>query len=323
MKAAIVGLTLAGKTTLLRVLTGREHSPAVVLFEDEDLHRLAEKVRARKITGYPVELTDFDGFGKQFREQRTGEILNRLVGYDVLFHVVSAYLGDGMGHYEELLTRMILADLERVERNMARVEKEVRAGHAPRTRLEAFQKARVALEGGRPLSALNWTAPERKELGGYGFVTLLPQVVIWNRAEEDSTPPPALPHPVVDTVLLLEEELQGVEGEEAADLRQAYGLSPIQPRLFRALRQATRRIRFFTGNEKEARLWLIPEGGTAVDAAAAIHTDLARSFVRADLIPLARFLEARDEEERRKYTRRVGRDAPLEDGMYVIIHASR
>jgi ribosome-binding ATPase YchF (GTP1/OBG family) len=323
MKAAIVGLTLAGKTTLLRILTGREHSPAVVLFEDEDLHRLAEKVRARKITGYPVELTDFDGFGKQFREQRTGEILNRLVGYDVLFHVVSAYLGNGMGHYEELLTRMILADLERVERNMARVEKEVRAGHAPHARLEAFQKARVALEGGRPLSALSWSAPERKELGGYGFVTLLPQVVIWNRSEDDATSPPALPHPVVDTVLLLEEELRGMEGEEAEELRQAYGLEPIQPRLFRALRQATRRIRFFTGNEKEARLWLIPEGGTAVDAAAAIHTDLARTFVRADLIPLARFLDARDEEERRKYTRRVGREAPLEDGMYVIIHASR
>ncbi|MCF6187152.1 MAG: DUF933 domain-containing protein, partial [Desulfobulbaceae bacterium] len=221
-----------------------------------------------------------------------------------------------MGHYEGLLTRMILADLERLERNLPRVEKEVRAGHAPRHRLEAFQKARMALEGGRPLSALTWSAPERRELGGYGFSTLLPQVVIWNRGEAEASSPPSLPHPVVETVLPLEEELMGLPEEEAAELRSAYGLAPLKPRLFRALREATRRIRFFTGNEKEARLWLLPEGGTAVDAAAAIHTDLARAFVRADLIPLERFLEAANEEERRKYTRRVGRDAPLEDGMY-------
>ncbi len=318
MKGVVVGLPFSGKTTLVRVLTGVSRSPATAFLKDARLLALGRVVRAARVTGYPVELTDFDGFGKAFREDRVGQILTQLVGYDLLVHVVGAF--SGSGDIDALLDRLLIADLERVERHIGRVEKEVRSKHAPTHRLQAFEKAQEALEEGRPLRAVSFTEPERRELLGYGFTTLLPQMVVWNRSEE-GPPPPTLEFPVVETVLPLEEELLTLDPEEAQSLREAYGIPPLHEAFLEALLQATGRIRFYTGNEKEARLWLIPEGAPVVEAARAIHSDLARSFVRADVIPVETLI-ALPEDARRKHFRRVGKEWPMEDGLYVIVYAS-
>ncbi len=319
MRGCVLGLAFSGKTTLIRTFSGLERSPATVFLEDGRLRALAEVVKARKITGYPLELVDFDGFGRAFREDRIGQILTELSGFDLLIHVVGAF---GGGSVDELMDRLLLADLERVERLLPRVEKEVRSRHAPEHRLTALQKAREALEKGQVLRKVSFTDPERRELLGFGFVTLLPQVVIWNRGEEGPFPPRDLDLPVVETILPVEEELQGLGEEEARELREAYGIPPFREAFLEAVLQATGRIRFYTGNEKEARLWLIPEGAPAVEAARAIHTDLARGFVRADVIPVEDFIRL-PEEERRKHFRRVGKDWPMVDGLYVIVYSTR
>lgn len=319
MIAGVIGLPFSGKTSLVRALSGLERSPVTVFLEDERLLALARTVKARKITGYPLELVDYDGFGKAFREDRIGQILTEISGFDLLIHVVGAFSG---GSVDALMDRLLLADLERVERQMDRVEKEVRSRHAPEHRLSAFQKVREALEKGTPLSEVSFTDPERRELLGYGFVTLLPQIIVWNRGEEGPPLPDNLNLPVVETVLPVEEELRDLPPEEAEELRKAYGLRPLREALLEALFQATRRIRFYTGNEKEARLWLIPEGAPAVEAARAIHTDLARGFVRADVIPVEDFIRL-PEEERKKHYRRVGKDWPMVDGLYVIVYSTR
>lgn len=319
MRAAVMGLPFVGKTTLMRLLSGTERSPATAFLEDARLRELARVVQARKVTGYPLEMVDYDGFGKAFREDRLGQILTEITGFDLLVHVVGAFAGGSM---DELMDRLLLADLERVERQIERVEKEVRSRHAPEHRLSAFQKARDALQKGQVLRDVSFTEPERRELLGYGFVTLLPQIIVWNRGEEGPPPPDTGNLPVVDTVLPVEEELAELPEEEARELRKTFGIAPLREAFLEALLQATRRIRFYTGNEKEARMWLIPEGAPAVEAARAIHTDLARGFVRADVIPVEDFIRLPEEERKKRY-RRVGKDWPMVDGLYVIVYATR
>lgn len=318
MKGVVVGLPFSGKTTLMRVLTGTDRSPAIAHLVDRQLEALARVVQARRITGYALELVDFDGFGKAFREDWVGQMLAELVGYDLVVHVVGAFAGHGT--IDDLMDRLLLADLERVERQLPRIEKEVRSHHAPSHRLEAFSKARQALEEGRPLRTVTFSDLEHRELLGYGFVTLLPHVIIWNRGEE-GPPPPSLDLPVVETILPLEEELKELDRGEAQALRQAYGILPLPQSFLEAVLKATNRIRFYTGNEKDARMWLIPKGAPAVEAARAIHTDLARTFVRADVIPVEQFITL-PEVERTKHFRRVGKDWKMEDGLYVIVYAS-
>jgi len=319
VRGCVLGLAHSGKTTLIRALSGLERSPVTVFLEDARLRALADVVKARKVTGYPLELVDFDGFGLAFREDRIGQVLTELSGFDLLIHVVGAFRG---GSVDELMDRLLLADLERVERILPRVEKEIRSRHAPEHRLTALQKAREALQRGQVLREVAFTDTERRELQGFGFVTLLPQVVIWNRGEEGPPPPRDLDLPVVETVLPVEEELQKLREGEGREFWEAYGIPPLREAFLQAVLLATGRIRFYTGNEKEARLWLIPEGAPAVEAARAIHTDLARGFVRADVIPVEDFIHL-PEEERKKHFRRVGKDWPMVDGLYVIVHSTR
>ncbi len=335
MKAAIIGTAFAGKSTLFRLLA--EHStPGHDLFAAvgqmtlpvPGLEELARRMGSARITPPRADLYDFEGFGKLWSEDRAGRIFNSLAGFDLLLQVVNAFSRDPVADFEDLDLRLVLTDLESAERNLQRLRKEIQAGKADRRTGELLEEAVHLLETGKPLRLLHLSETDLKRLRGYGFLTLLPRIVVINRGEE--TPAPALEAllqekglPFVETALELEEELQALDDPaEAQELRQAYGLTTdFRPQLVHLWLETLHLMPFFTANEQEARAWLIHEGATALEAAALIHQDMARGFIRAEVVPLEKFLEAGSWQEARHrgWARTVGRDHPLEPRSLVLI----
>ncbi len=335
MKAAVIGTPFAGKTTLFRLLT-EPAAPGQDLFSGvgqmvlpvPGVEALARVVGSRQATHPRADLYDFDGFGKLWSEERAGRIFNSLAGFDLLIQVVNAFTQNPLQDFEDLDLRLVLTDLESAERHLKRLRKEIQAGKADRALGDLLERAVSLLETGKPLRALNLPETELKRLRGYGFLTLLPRVVVINRGEEpvDADLPEVLRQkglPFLETSLALETEILSLEDpEEQRQLRELYGLPQALPQALAELwMSALDLMAFFTANEQEARAWLIRRGATALEAAAEIHQDLARGFIRAEVIPLEKFLEAGSwaAARERGWVRTVGRDHPLEPRSLVLV----
>ena len=335
MKAAIIGTAFSGKSTLFRLLAehatpGRDFFAAVgqMTLPVPGLEDLARVMGSARVTPPRADLYDFEGFGKLWSEERAGRIFNSLAGFDLLLQVVNAFARDPVADFEDLDLRLVITDLESAERHWQRLRKEIQAGKADRRLGELMEQAVALLENNRPLRLLDLKEADLKRLRGYGFLTLLPRIVVINRGEE--APAPALENllrekglPFVETALELEEEIQALEDPaEQAELRRAYGLeTDFRHHLAEVWLETLNLMPFFTANEQEARAWLIHRGATALEAAAEIHQDLARGFIRAEVVPLERFLEAGSWNAARQkgWVRTVGRDHPLEPRSLVLI----
>ncbi len=321
MQIAIIGLPNSTKTTIFNALTMREmettayssgqfevHS-AVVDVPDPRVDRLSAMFVPRKTTYAQVTYADIAGLGKGVSEGGlSGPLLNALSQSDALLHVVRAFEDPDVPHSEgnvdprrdiDLLdSELLLSDLIIVEKRIERLQAGLKKGSDKVTRtaneaeLALFECLHDQLEASLPLRDLELTPEEMKILRNYGLLTLKPLLVVMNVGDDPAEQAVAALDDyrhnktvVVGLQGRLEMELAQMSPDEAAEFLAEYGIQ--EPGLKRMIRVSYALLglqSFFTVGEDEVRAWTIPVGATAVDAAGVIHSDLARGFIRAEVI---------------------------------------
>jgi len=296
LEVGIVGLPGAGKTTLFTALTktaggeyGKTHV-GMAAVADPRLDALAQVVSAKKVTPAAIRVQDVPGTGPA--------LLGNLRQVDALLVVVDGFSEDAdpTGDLENLKLELLVADRDHVAARLERVEKQAKSGD-PKLRAEAEALAHVlaSVDSGTPLSAYGGEVP-----GELDPLTTKPLIVVENGPGG------------ID--LALEAELAELDDEDAAAFRDG-GASALEE-VARRLRDALDLVTFFTAGEKETRAWPLRRGESALDAAATIHTDIARGFIRCEVIDWHDLVEAGSHTEaaRRGLQRLEGKTYVIQDG---------
>jgi ribosome-binding ATPase len=315
VQAGIIGLPQVGKTTLFRILTkahveGKGAASAthvgVAKVPEPRLLELAKLYSPKKITYATVNYVDLGGMQKE----RMREALPQLREVDVIAHVIRVFEDPSVPHSEgsidplrdatNLDLELMLSDHDQITRRLERVEKDLKKKRDPALEIEktALEKCKAQLEAEKPLRELELTAEERKSIGGFLFLSARPVLYVLNLGDEEADKLDTAverhmlgalqgrPNAAVVAICgRLEAELAEMNDEEAAELLASYGLKePGLNRLIRATYDLLGLIQFFTAGEPEVRAWTIRKGAPAVKAAGAIHSDIEKGFIRAEVV---------------------------------------
>jgi ribosome-binding ATPase len=275
--------------------------------------------------------------------------LGDLRSSDALVHVVRAFRDPAVPHVDttidpvrdlhSLELELLFADHGVVERRLERIEPELRsakgAEREAREREKAvLQRAMAALDSETPLRDLDLDDEERKAIRGFRFLTLQPQLIVSNIDEADVASPDAVLAPlraaaaqhkratVVPVCAKLEAEIAELPPDEAAAFRAELGVTePALHRIVHATYELLGLISFFTTGEDEVRAWTIPANTPAQQAAGAIHSDLERGFIRAEVIRWDELLKAGSEANAKKagIMRTEGKQYAVADGDCVHV----
>jgi ribosome-binding ATPase len=295
LEVGIVGLPGSGKTALFTALTGsgagvagKEHV-GVASITDERLAQVAAVERSPKVTPATMRVVDVPGTGAQ--------VLGALRQVDALLAVLDGWSGmrDPADDLATLELELLVADRDHVARRLERVAKQAKSGDpALRAEVAALERVLDHLDAGATLRDFPGEPPPELEP-----LTTKPLIEVVNGPEE------------ID--LALEAELAELPEEEAAAFRDGpSALEDVVRRLFAELEIVT----FFTGGDKETRAWTLRRGRTALDAAGAVHTDMARGFIRSEVIGWDDLVACGSHAEaaRRGLMRLEGKDYEVQDG---------
>jgi GTP-binding protein YchF len=337
---------------------GLQLNVGVVKVPDERLDRLAGLFHPKKIVHADVTYVDLpappaSSEGRVGTDELPAEHLARLREADALIHVVRAWDDphhphpdgsvDPVRDLERLDLEFALADLAHIDRRLERLH----AGggrHGTPAEREANEREeqillrlKATLDGGRPIRDEPLDDDEEKAIRGFRFLTQKPVLVLLNVGEADlATAPDAVArlatgydhrHAMVDALSArIEMELGELEPDEAAVFMEELGLA--ESSLDRVIRLSYRLvglISFLTAGPDEVRAWPVPDGSTAVDAAGAIHTDLAKGFIRAETIAYEELLEAGSMAEAKRHgrVRSEGKTYRVRDGDVIEVLFSR
>jgi hypothetical protein len=303
MKVGIVGFTGCGKSTVFQWLTGDRPSPAAVQqgqigiakIPDDRLDWLSQHYRPRKTT--PAELAFFDTPGLLAAERRDNpRRLGIIRDSDGLLVVLNGFsdgsLADELRRFRD---ELLFADLEIVGNRLAKLEDQIKKPR-PAKQKEADQHEHAllvriakALED-QTVGSLSLREDEEKTIRSFQLLTLKPELVMANIGEErigKALPADllALAPQAMAIPARLECELEELSAEERQSFMQEMGLTGLsRAATLRTIYAAMGQIVFFTVGEDEVRAWGVPKGADAVTAAGQIHTDLARGFVRAEVV---------------------------------------
>jgi ribosome-binding ATPase YchF (GTP1/OBG family) len=304
LEVGIVGLPRSGKTTLFNALTRagaatHDAKPHIGMAEIADA-RLADIARidgSAKTTPAAIRVEDVPGTG--------AALLGNLRRVDALLCVVDGFSpgADPSRDLEQLALELLVADRDHVDARLERVRTQAKSGD-PRLRTEAaaLDALLAHLDSGGSLDDYADDVPGELEL-----LTTKPRVVVENGPAG------------ID--LAFELELAELDEAEAAAFRE--GASALEE-VVRRLRDALGLITFFTGGETEARAWTLRQGQTALEAAVEIHSDIARGFIRCEVISFGDLAESgsRAEAARRGLRRLEGKDYTVEEGDVLHIRFS-
>ena len=317
LRAGLIGLPSTGKTTLLRLLSqsgenggqpGGRLAPqvGVARVPDPRLDRLTALFKPKRHVPATVELTEFAGHGG-------AKALLDVSGFrnaDALLHVLRLFHDERVPHADgdvdpardlrRMEDELILADLVVAERRLERIRQDLKKGKSRELDEEArvIERCRATLEGGQPLRALRLDPEDTKRLRGFSFLSAKPLLVVLNLDESDVADPAgaieraelteALSGAATETVPVcakIELEIAELPPEDCAAFLEDLGLADSGlARVIRASYRLLGYISFFTVGEDECRAWSIPRETSAQNAAGEIHSDIARGFIRAEVV---------------------------------------
>lgn len=343
MKSGIIGARGAGKSTVFHALTGmaplagaadakNRVRPGQLKVADPRLDFLEATYGSKK--KIPVELTVFD-FAPNPREQKEGAALDPSLpplirDLDALLIVIPEFAGREtplIPAVESVEGELVFADYDQAERRLERLKKE--KGNVDFERA-ALDRCRKWLEEGKPLRTLEMTAQELQTFSSFGFLSRKPALIVVNcdadqaTAELSEAEHQALVARGLEVFRLaaaFEAELWELDAAGQAELLRDAGLDrPARERLSAALFHHLGLITFYTAGEPEAHAWSLRSGASALEAAARIHTDIARGFIRAEVVGYEDFAELRSDAKVREAgkLRLEGRDYVMRAG--DIIH---
>ncbi|NLE44417.1 MAG: redox-regulated ATPase YchF [Chloroflexi bacterium] len=359
MQIGIVGLPNSTKTTVFNALTRSqvetstfssgqlETHAAVISVPDDRVDRLSKMFEPRKTTYACIQYNDIAGLRVGIGREGglTGPLLNLLAQSDALLHVVRAFDDPRVAHpngsvdpardlaaldFEFIFSDLVIVErrIERLEHDLARKRGEYVERQAAEDERALLERVRAALETEKPVRDLDLTAQEAKRLRGYQFLSEKPVLVMLNVGDDGDIDPDhhiSYQHSRSAVICLrggLEMEIARLEPEEAELFRNEYGIEePGLNRLIRASYHLLDLQSFFTVGDDEVRAWTIRRGASAVEAAGVIHSDLARGFIRAEVVSTEHLLEAGSlaEARRRGQLRLEGRDYAVRDGDILTI----
>uniref|UniRef100_UPI002619634C redox-regulated ATPase YchF n=1 Tax=Metallibacterium sp. TaxID=2940281 RepID=UPI002619634C len=312
----------------------------VVPVPDPRLAQLAAIVKPQKIVPTAVEFVDIAGLvaGASKGEGLGNKFLANIRETDAIAHVVRCFEHpdiihvagkiDPISDIDTIDTELALVDLESVEKALNRVERAVKAHDKDAmARRPALEKVRAALDAGKPARAAGLDVEERAHLRELFLLTLKPLMYIANVREDGFTDNPHLEAvraraaaegaEMVPVCAAIEEELGQLDESERMVFLEEMGLH--EPGLDRVVRAGYRLLglqTYFTAGPKEVRAWTVRKGATAPQAAAVIHTDFEKGFIRAETISFADFIKYRGEAGAREVgrLRLEGKDYIVQEG---------
>jgi GTP-binding protein YchF len=346
----ILGLPQSGKTTLFEILMqgaggaapeggAREHV-GIVVVPDPRVDRLSALYQPKKTTHARIQVVDTPAMraGSARAQAKGPDLFAAVRNCDAILAVVRDFENpavpaesgvDPLGDLRDLETELILNDLAIVEKRAEKIGKEIRVGRKEHAREHALlERVKTLLEAETPLRAEPFEPEDQKLLRGFTLLTQKPLLVVYNQDETSARTPPA-PGAGVHAVALrahLEREIVGLPPEERDGFRREMGIEEDGlSLLLRACYELLGLISFFTVGPDEVRAWTIHRGDRAVAAAGEIHSDLARGFIRAEVIAWDLLLELGGHAKARDkgVLRAEGRDYEVKDGDCMEIRFSR
>jgi hypothetical protein len=310
----LVGVPFCGKSTLFTALThagshGGKENVAVVPVPDPRLAVLTELERSKKTVHAQVRFVDVPG------GVSSAQGLARLREVDALALVIRCFGADAKPAEElgGLRADLLLADLAVIESALEKADKKARG--KPGLEVEALRAAKTALDAGTALRDAGLSTEHAAELRGIAPLTLKPEVLVANLEEGTS-----VPHELGDAsgvYAAIEAEVAEMDPEEARALLEEFGVEePGLEKVISACYRALDLITFLTTGEDETRAWEVRRGATAPEAAGAIHTDLQRGFIRAEVIAYDELVAAGSMETAKSHgkVRVEGKDYLVQEG---------
>ncbi len=360
MKTGIIGLPQAGKTSLFRILTrahlsehaylsSREAHTGMAKVPDERLDRLAALYNPKKLTHASVEYVDVGAIGQEALKEST--FVGHLRNVDALAHVLRAFEDPSVPLVEPLDPRhdigkvefdLMVSDLGQIEKRLERLSKDLKKMRSAELEKEhdLLERAKAHVESERPLREMDMTEEDKKRIRGFMFLSEKPILYVLNVSESPDlgrdlgasvdkfglSEVASRPHRAAAAVCgKIEAELVDMSEADALEFLASYGLKESGlVRLIRASYSLLGLVSFFTVGEDECRAWTIPAHTRAVQAAGAIHSDLEKHFIRAEVIHWDKLLEAGSEANARSRgtLRLEGKDYVVEDGDVLHIRHS-
>ena len=320
MRIGIIGLPNSGKTTIFNALTGGKAlttaytgssfhvNTAVVRVPDHRLDSLSAMYQPEKTTPARVEYADIAGLSSVEERDRStalsGELMNAIGSNDALLHVVRVFEDKNAPHLLETVdpardiaildAELILSDLSKIENRLERLNTRLKKGKTLPTFEEDKQefaildRLKTHVEQGHPIRDYQLSAPEEKRLRGFQFLSARPVMVLLNLGDEGEAPEINYPHRESLVTAMrgrLEMDMAQLEGEDQALFMAEYDLSELSvERIIRQSYDLLGRMTFFTVGEDEVRAWETRRNATALECAGALHTDLARGFIAAEMV---------------------------------------
>jgi ribosome-binding ATPase YchF (GTP1/OBG family) len=343
MKIGLVGYKGSGKSLLFQWLTGiapdlaLSHSlqSATAALPEERFEALAKIYNPKKITYAGLEIVDTPGLARDHHGNAAR--LAQLREADTLIWVIPVF--DSSNPDKEIAAfkdDTVIADLEIVLNRIEKVTEQNRRP-VPRSEHEKFefelsvlQLLQEGLESNKPRKEEQLTQEQQRVVRGFRLLSGKPQMMIINTPDDNLAGTPVVDTPLAGTPVIavsvsLETELAKMPPEEkSAFLTEMQLLSSDKSAVLRTILDASGQQTFMTAGEKELRTWLMPKGGTALEAAGAIHTDMVKGFIRAEVMRAEDLIRLGSERavKAENLVRREPKDYVVQDGDILLFHFS-
>ena len=355
MNVGIIGLPLSGKSTIFDAVAGgheaQSHDPTkprvvTVKVPDERMEWLREHCNPKKFTLDSIEYIDFAGlFDTSPEAPRDSRVFSEVRACEALMIVLRGFLDDALPHPEGSVdpardlrfieAEMLLADLDMIERRVEKLEVQITKPtptvEQVKLELAVLLRCRDAVNEEQPIKSIKLNSDEEKAIRGFRFLTAKEAVVVINIGDDqeiDDSWREAIVRKYAHVVFVrgrIEAEIAELEEVDRAEFLADMGIEEsARDRLIHSSMGALGRGNFFTIGGDEVKAWPLDPGDTALDCAGKIHTDLARGFIRAEVVHFDDLKECGSMKEVKALnkSRLEGKDYEVQDGDLLDVRFS-